>query len=135
VEDPTLTVPAKAADSEKHPIPPRVDPANTFMALEDGEPVLLDLGRTSHFEVIKGQVWAWSRERAYRTSWRSLRDVELAFSHLLFHAIQRHILLRPEAVLDLRNTFGGGAKVRVGERQELEVSRSATPRLKVLLGL
>jgi len=127
--------PDKATEVEPVPVPPRVDPAKSFMALEDGVPVLLDLDRTSHFELIKGQVWAWSQEKAFETQWRSFREVEQAFSQLLFHAIQRNLLVRPEAVLDLRMTFGGGAKVRVGEHQELEVSRSATPRLKVLLGL
>ena len=49
--------------------------------------------------------------------------------------IQRHLLLRPEAVLGLRPLEGGRASVRVAEGLDLEVSRSATPRIKELLGL
>jgi hypothetical protein len=54
---------------------------------------------------------------------------------VLFLAIQRRVLLRPEAVLDLRSTFGGGAKVRVDGDMELSVNRSSANRLKVLLGI
>ena len=49
--------------------------------------------------------------------------------------IQRHLLLRPEAVLGLKPLEGGRASVRVAEGQDLEVSRSATPRLKEMLGV
>ena len=110
-------------------------PASTITAVEGGIQVILDLHQTSHFEVIKGHVWAWSEGKRYETSWRSLDEVELAFEHVLFLPIKRHVLLRPEAVLDLRPTFGGGAKARVGSGLELDVSRAAAARLKELLGL
>ena len=97
--------------------------------------VTLDLERTSHFEAIKGHVWAWSQGKSYETPWHNLSEVQLAFNRVLFLLIQSRILLRPEAVLDLRSTFGGGAKARVGESMELDVSRAATTRLKELLGL
>jgi hypothetical protein len=113
----------------------RADSPNHFTALAGEEQVTLDLELTSHFEVIKEQVWAWSQGARYRTSWRTLSEVELAFNHVLFLLIKRQVLLRPEAVLDLRFTFGGGAKARVGEHLELDVSRAAAPRLKVLLGI
>ena len=49
--------------------------------------------------------------------------------------IQRHLLLRPEAVLGLKPLEGGRASARVADGQDLGVSRSATPRLKEMLGL
>jgi 3-hydroxyisobutyrate dehydrogenase-like beta-hydroxyacid dehydrogenase len=110
-------------------------PSRSIIATEGGTRVTLDLNKTSHFEVIKGHVCAWSQEKRYDTPWRSLDEVESAFKDVLFLAIKRHVLLRPEAVLDLRPTFGGGAKARVGHSMELDVSRSAAIRLKELLGL
>ncbi|MDP1831438.1 MAG: NAD(P)-binding domain-containing protein [Geothrix sp.] len=115
--------------------PPQVDPFHTFTATDGGSQVTLHLDQTSHFEAIKGQVWAWSHGKRYKTPWGNLGEVELAFRHILFLLIQRHILLRPEATLDFQPTFGGGAKARVGENLELSVSRAAAPRLKELLGL
>lgn len=106
-----------------------------FPAKDGGDPVTLDLNLTSHFELIDGQVWAWSHGRCYETPWRGFGEVELAFNHVLFLLIKRHLLLRPGAVLDLRATFGGGAKARVGHDLELSVSRAAAPRLKELLGI
>lgn len=112
-----------------------MSPSSTFTAMNGRTPVTLDLNRTSHFEVIKGHVWAWSQGKRYETPWRNLSEVESAFKQVLFLVIQHHVLLRPEAVLDLRSTFGGGAKARVGGNMELDVSRAATTRLKELLGL
>lgn len=127
--------PAKAAESARPAGSPLMSPSSTFTAMNGRTRVTLDLNRTSHFEVIKGRVWAWSQGKRYETPWVHLSDVELAFNHVLFLLIQHHVLLRPEAVLDLRSTFGGGAKARVGENMELDVSRAAAPRLKELLGL
>jgi 3-hydroxyisobutyrate dehydrogenase-like beta-hydroxyacid dehydrogenase len=115
--------------------PPRILAADRFTALEDKSPVTLDLNRTSHFELLHGQVWAWSEEKNYRTFWSSLDEVESTFHHVMFLRSKRNILLRPEAVLELRPTFGGGAKARVGANTEVEVSRAALSRLKDLLGL
>ena len=109
--------------------------SHAFTAMEAGVSVTLDLNRTSHFELIDGQVWAWYQGQRYETSWRSFDEVELAFNHVIFLLIKRHLLLRPEAVLDFRSTFGGGARARVGDDLELHVSRTAASRLKELLGL
>lgn len=113
----------------------RVNSLDHFPAMNGEESVNLDLEQTSHFELIKGRVWAWSGGKCYETPWRRLSEVELAFNHLLFLLIQRDVLLRPEAVIDLRFNLLGGAKARIGENMELEVNRSAAPRLKELLGL
>lgn len=97
--------------------------------------VFLDLRRTSHFEVEEEVVYAWVQTQRFRTDWTSLGEVESAFPGAGLVRIQRHLLLRPEAVLALKPIEGGRAQVRVGEGLDLEVSRSVTPRLKELLGL
>lgn len=109
--------------------------SDTFAALEGGSEVLMDLAQTSHFEVILGQVWAWSQGKRYPTSWHSLAEVEGAFKHVLFLPIKRHLLLRPEAVQNLKPTFGGGAKADMGGNVEIDVGRGAALRLRELLGL
>lgn len=105
-----------------------------FSALDKGNPVTLDLNQTSHFELIDGQVWAWSQGKSFQTPWRTFAEVEQSFNQVLFLLIKRHLLLRPQAVLGLRPTFGGGAKARVSDDQELPVGRAVASRLKDLLG-
>lgn len=101
--------------------------------------VFLELKRTTHFEVEDEAVYACApsqgRLQRHRTDWTSLAEVESAFPGAGMLRIQRHLLLRPEAVLGLRPLEGGRASVRVAEGVDLEVSRSVTPRLKELLGL
>jgi DNA-binding LytR/AlgR family response regulator len=97
--------------------------------------VFLDLKRTTHFEVEEEVVWAWVAGGRHRTSWTTLAEVESAFPGVGMVRIQRHLLLRPEAVLGLRPLEGGRASVRVADGMELEVSRSVTPKIKELLGL
>ena len=134
---PAPPAPVKATKGAGPAVPPQTLPANRFSAKEGEAAVALDLNRCSHFELIDGHVWAWSEGRRYRTSWVSFGEVELAFNHVMFLLIKKHVLLRPEAVLDIRpptTTFGGGAKVRVGGNLELDISRSALSQLKDLLG-
>lgn len=97
--------------------------------------VFLELRRTSHFEVEDEIVWAWCGGNRFRTGWSTLAEVEHAFPGHGLLRIQRHLLLRPEAVLGLRPLEGGRAALRVAEGLELEASRTATPKLKELLGL
>ena len=97
--------------------------------------LFLELRRTTHFEVEDEIVWAWSGATRFRTGWTTLAEVEQAFPAAGLLRIQRHLLLRPEAVLGLRPLDGGRASIRVAEGQELEASRTATPKLKELLGL
>lgn len=97
--------------------------------------VFLDLKRTSHFEVEEEVVWAWAGGSRHRTPWTTLAEVEAALPGAGLLRIQRHLLLRPEAVLGLRSLEGGRASVRVADGLDLEVSRSATPKIKELLGL
>jgi two-component system LytT family response regulator/two-component system response regulator AlgR len=97
--------------------------------------VFLDLKRTTHFEVEEEVVWAWAAGNRHRTAWTTLAEVESAFPKVGLLRIQRHLLLRAEAVLGLRPLEGGRASVRVADGLELEVSRSVTPRIKEMLGL
>lgn len=102
--------------------------------------VFLDLKRTTHFEVEDEVVWAWvpgkeGRPSRHRTSWTTLAEVEQAFPQAGLQRIQRHLLLRPEAVLGFKPLDGGRGSVRLAEGLDLEVSRTATPKLKELLGL
>jgi two-component system LytT family response regulator/two-component system response regulator AlgR len=97
--------------------------------------VFLDLKRTTHFEVEEEVVWAWAGGNRHRTPWTTLAEVETAFPGAGLIRIQRHLLLRPEAVHGLKPLEGGRASVRVAEGTDLEVSRSVTPKLKELLGL
>ena len=118
--------------------PRRADPgaASQRFPVKAGEGhVFLDLKRTTHFEVETEVVWAWAAGARHRTAWTTLAEVEAAFPRAGLLRIQRHLLLRPEAVLGLKPLEGGRATVRVAEGLDLEVSRSATPRLKELLGL
>jgi len=101
--------------------------------------VFLELKRTTHFEVEEEVVYAWApvggKLTRHRTDWTSLSEVEETFPTAGLVRIQRHLLLRPEAVLGLRALEGGRAAIRVAEGADLEVSRSVTPRLKEMLGL
>lgn len=97
--------------------------------------VFLDLKRTTHFEVEEEVVWAWAAGSRHRTSWTTLAEVEAAFPGAGLVRIQRHLLLRPEAVLGLKSLEGGRASVRVADGLDLEVSRSVTPKIKEQLGL
>ena len=127
--------PGMTEASTHPPAPMETSQLYMFSALDDGRPVTLDLNQTSHFELIKGRVWAWLHGKCYETSWNKLGQVELAFNQTLFLTNRRDILMRPEAVLDFHPKFGGGAKVRVDGGLELDISRSAAPRLKELLGI
>ena len=96
--------------------------------------VLVDLARTTHFEVENEVVWAHAGTRM-RTQWTSLGEVEAAFPRAGMLRIHRHLLVRPEAVIGLRPSSGGRAIVRLAGGGELEASRGGAPRLRERLGL
>jgi two-component system LytT family response regulator/two-component system response regulator AlgR len=99
-----------------------------------GGVVFLELAKATHFDVEDEVVYAHAGERL-RTVWRSLGEVEAAFPEAGLLRIQRHLLLRPDAVLGLRSLGGGRLAVRVTGGAELEASRGASPMLKARLGL
>jgi DNA-binding LytR/AlgR family response regulator len=96
--------------------------------------VLVDLARTTHFEVENEVVWAHAGARM-RTQWTSLGEVEAAFPRAGLLRIHRHLLVRPEAVIGLRPSAGGRAIIRLAGGGEVEASRGGAPRLRERLGL
>jgi len=96
--------------------------------------VLVDLSKTTYFEVENEVVWAHAGTRM-RTLWTSLGEVEAAFPHSGMLRIHRHLLLRPEAVIGLKPSTGGRAIVRMLGGEEIEASRGGAPRLREWLGL
>ncbi len=115
--------------------------------------IFMELARTTHFEVKDEVVWAFAgggalpespsgQEQApraihggFKTVWRSLGEVEAHFPEAGLMRIQRHLLIRPEAILGLRPATNGRVMVRLIGGVELEASRGTTPRLKERLGL
>lgn len=96
--------------------------------------VFMDISKISYFEVKDELVWAHAGER-FKTLWHALGEVEAHFPEVELIRIQRHLLLRPDAVLGLRPASSGRLLARLPGGVELEVSRGATPRLKARLGL
>ena len=96
--------------------------------------VLVDLHKTTYFEVENEVVWAHAGARL-RTQWTSLGEVEAAFPHAGMLRIHRHLLVRPEAVIGLKPAPGGRAIVRLLGGDEIEASRGGAPRLRERLGL
>jgi DNA-binding LytR/AlgR family response regulator len=95
--------------------------------------VLLDLARTSHFLFEEDAVWAFVNGERFRTTWKSLTEVEAAFPSLARG--HRHLLIRPEAVVGIKAGDFGRLLVRLQGNLTLEVSRGAAPGLKERLGL
>lgn len=100
----------------------------------DGK-LLLDLRKVAYFEVVDQVVWALAGGKRCRTAWTSLSEVEGAFPQTEFLRLQRHVMVRPEAVLGLRTLATGRRMVMLSEGLELEASRSAAHHLKERLGL
>ena len=96
--------------------------------------LLLDLSKTTHFEYQDGAVWAHAGGR-FRTLWKTLAEAETALEGRGLLKGHRHLLLRPEAILGLRQLDSGRLLVRLLGGAELEVSRGAAPVLKKRLGL
>jgi two-component system LytT family response regulator/two-component system response regulator AlgR len=115
-------VPAPAPGPQRYPI------------LAGAGVILVDLAKTTHFEVDNEVVWAHAGTRM-RTLWTSLGEVEAAFPAAGLLRIHRHLLVRPEAVIGLRPSSGGRAIIRLAGGGELEASRGGAPRLRERLGL
>ena len=113
--------------------PPNTTPARFTARVGEGM-VFLELRKVSHFELSDEWVWAWVQGERFRTTWTSLAEVETTFPTEPMSRIQRHILLRPAAVLGLRPIWGRRVSARVTGGLELDVSRSATLSLKEILG-
>jgi len=108
---------------------------NRYPVIAGSGVVLLDLAKTAFFEVEDQVVWAFAGER-FRTKWKTLGEVETFFPDTDLIRIQRHLLIRPAAVLGLRSSGNGNrVLVRMVGGVELEASRGATPELKRRLRL
>ena len=117
------------------PAPPPASHGPQRYPVHAGEGVVLvDLGKTTHFEVENEVVWAHAGVRM-RTQWTSLGEVEAAFPAAGMLRIDRHLLVRPEAVIGLRPSAGGRSVIRLAGGTELETSRGGAPRLRERLGL
>jgi len=116
------------------PAPAVVQGAHRYPVQAGEGVILVDLVRTTHFEVENEIVWAHAGTRM-RTLWTSLGEVEAAFAGAGLLRIHRHLLVRPEAVVGLKSAAGGRAIVRVTGGQEIEASRGGAPRLRERLGL
>jgi two-component system LytT family response regulator/two-component system response regulator AlgR len=127
---------ARALERVRKKIPAAVVPKRPGrFPIQAGEGlVFLELAKTTHFEVKDEVVWACAGER-FKTLWRSLGEVEAYFPEAGLLRIQRHLLLRPEAIVGLRPAGNSRVLVRLAGGLELEASRGATPRLKERLGL
>ena len=121
---------------EAHPAAPMPAPhaPQRYPVQAGGGVVLVDLARTTHFEVENEVVWAHAGARM-RTQWTSLGEVEAAFPAAGLLRIHRHLLVRPEAVIGVRPASGGRALIRLAGGEELEASRGGAPRLRERLGL
>jgi two-component system LytT family response regulator/two-component system response regulator AlgR len=106
-----------------------------FLVKAGGGNLFMELRRVSHFEVVEEVVWAWAGGKRFRCHWTALSEVEAAFPESALVRIQRHILLRREAVQGYKPVPGGRWKVRIAEGVDLEVSRTMTPKLREMLGL
>jgi two-component system LytT family response regulator/two-component system response regulator AlgR len=130
----------KRIESRRGPVPPAAPvPGSSHGPLrypvQAGEGiVLVDLARTTHFEVENEVVWAHAGARM-RTQWTSLGEVEATFPRAGLLRIHRHLLVRPEAVIGLRPSSGGRAIIRLAGGGEVEASRGGVPRLRERLGL
>lgn len=111
------------------PAPPR------FPARAGGGHFFLEFRKMTHFEFEDLAVWAWMGGQRFRAPWETLGDVEEAFRGQGLLRIQRHLLVRPEAILSHRPLLNGRAQIRLADGTELEVSRSMTPRLREILGI
>lgn len=97
--------------------------------------VFLELARTSHFLFEEEAVWAVLNNERFRTTWKSLTEVEAAFPPGTLVRGHRHLLIRPEAVVAMRPGEFGRLIVRMQGGTSLEISRGAAPGLKERLGL
>ena len=97
--------------------------------------VFLELKHFTYFELVDDRVWGITPTHRHLTAWTTLQAVEEAFPGAGLLRIQRHQLLRPEAVLGCRSLAGGRLQVHLAKGVELEVSRAMAPTLRTRLSL
>jgi len=97
--------------------------------------IFMDLKHFTYFELIDEKVWGVTPAQRHLTPWTTLQAVEEAFPGVGLLRIQRHQLLRPEAVVGCRISVGGRLKVHVPKGVELAVSRAMAPTLRARLSM
>ncbi len=93
------------------------------------------VGRTSHFQVHGGVVWAWVDGAREATFWTTLGEVEQAFAHLLFVRLEDGVLLNPLGVKEIKPLFPGRSRITVAGGIVFTAGREATRNLKFILGV
>ncbi len=93
------------------------------------------MGRTSHFQVHGGVVWAWVDGAREATFWTTLGEVEQAFAHLLFVRLEDGVLLNPLGVKEIKPLFPGRSRITVAGGIVFTAGREATRNLKFILGV
>jgi two-component system LytT family response regulator/two-component system response regulator AlgR len=106
-----------------------------FPVKAGGGTVLLDLGKTTHFEVVEEIVWAHAGSQSFQTNWTSLASVEARFPDVPLLRIHRHLLVRQDAIVGVRTARGGRLLVLLPGGVELESSRPSAARIRAELGL
>ena len=71
----------------------------------------------------------------WRTLWKTLAEAEQALEGRGLVRGHRHLLLRPEAILGVKNLESGRMQVKLVGGAEVEISRGAAPALKKRLGI
>lgn len=97
--------------------------------------VLLELAKTTHFIFEQDAVWSFVKGERFRTTWKSLTEVEAAFPSQSLVRGHRHLLIRPEAIVGFKAGEFGRLLVHLAGNISVEVSRGAAPKLKDRLGL
>jgi DNA-binding LytR/AlgR family response regulator len=110
-------------------------PGARYPVKAGGGHLFVELRKTTHFELLDDVVHAHVGAQSMRTQWTSLTEVEEAFPRARLFRIQRNVLVRPEAIVGLRNTLSGCGMARLNDGRELEVSRRSKQALKEALGL
>jgi len=125
---------AHRAPTSPAPQPPLQGAPLRYRARAGDGFVLVELGKTSHFEVENEEVWAYAGGRL-KTFWTSLIEVEEGLPGAGLLRANRSVLVRPEAIVGVRPISGNRFSVRLGGGVEIEASRGGTLRLKERLGM
>ncbi len=97
--------------------------------------VLVEVTKISHFELEDGQVWACASGSRFETRWRSLTQVEAALPKVTMIRLNRHVMVRPEAVRGLRVLHFGRRMILLADGKEYSASRRGSQALEAALGL
>ena len=105
-------------------------PARLKIKVGNASIILMDFAKISHFELDEnkhGVVYACrGKERFRLAEWQCLNQILEAFASAQLLRIQRHILIKPEAITGYMKLGGGRMKITITGGVEFNVSRNAT---------